>query len=101
MALPLMPKATAVWMVENTALTFEQIASFCGMHNLEVKGIADGDVATGIVGFDPVVNKQLTQEELDKAIANPAYNMNVSASTLPKPVARRAHTLELRKPKPA
>ena len=83
-----MPKATAVWLVDNTALTFEQIAAFCGMHNLEVKGIADGDVATGIVGFDPVANKQLSQEELDRAIANPAHVMKVSGSTLPKPVAR-------------
>lgn len=88
MALPLMPKATAVWLVDNTALTFEQIAAFCGMHNLEVKGIADGDVATGIVGYDPVANKQLSQEELDKAIADPKHRMMVSGSTLPKPVVR-------------
>jgi hypothetical protein len=62
MALPLMPKATAVWLVENTSLTFEQIAEFCGMHVLEVQAIADGVVATGIVGLDPIANGQLTME---------------------------------------
>ncbi len=64
---PLMPKATAVWLVENTSLTFEQIAEFCGLHVLEVKGIADGDVAQGIKGMDPISNGQLTREEIKKA----------------------------------
>lgn len=64
MPLPLMPKATAVWLVDQTTLTFEQIAEFCGMHPLEVKGIADGEVAVGIVGFDPVASGQLTREEI-------------------------------------
>jgi hypothetical protein len=64
MALPLMPKATAVWLVENTTLTFEQIAEFCGVHPLEVQAIADGEVAIGIVGQDPVANGQLTREEI-------------------------------------
>ena len=58
---PLMPKSTAVWLVENTSLTFEQIAEFCGMHLLEVKGIADGDVAAGIKGMDPIATGQLTR----------------------------------------
>ena len=64
---PLMPKATAVWLVENTSLTFEQIAEFCGLHVLEVKGIADGDVAQGIKGMDPISNGQLTREEIKAA----------------------------------
>ena len=63
---PLMPKATAVWLVENTALTFEQIAEFCGLHVLEVKGIADGDVAHGIKGMDPISSGQLTREEIQQ-----------------------------------
>lgn len=66
MALPLMPKATAVWLVENTTLTFEQIGEFCGMHTLEVQGIADGDVASGIIGVDPVTSGQLTREEIKR-----------------------------------
>jgi uncharacterized protein len=65
MTLPLMPKATAVWLVENTALSFDQIAEFCGMHPLEVQGIADGDVSGGIRGLDPVAGGQLAQEEID------------------------------------
>ena len=64
MTLPLMPKATAVWLVENTALSFEQIAEFCGMHPLEVQGIADGDVSGGIRGMDPVAGGQLTLDEI-------------------------------------
>lgn len=64
MTLPLMPKATAVWLVENTALSFEQIAEFCGMHPLEVQGIADGDVSGGIRGLDPIANGQLTLDEI-------------------------------------
>ena len=65
-----MAKATAVWLCDNTTLTFKQIANFCGFHELEVQGIADGDVATGVKGFDPIANNQLTQEELDKAAAD-------------------------------
>ena len=63
----LMPKATAVWLVDNTSLTFEQIADFCGLHPLEVKGIADGEVARDIRGADPIANGQLSREELDQA----------------------------------
>ena len=75
MTLPLMPKATAVWLVENTTLTFDQIAEFCGLHPLEVQGIADGDVATGLIGENPVENGQLDQAELDKAIEDSTYKM--------------------------
>ena len=68
---PLMPKATAVWLVANTSLTFEQIAAFCGLHVLEVKGIADGDVAQGIKGLDPVTSGQLTREAIEEAERDP------------------------------
>ncbi len=64
---PLMPKATAVWLVDNTSLTFDQIADFCGLHPLEVKGIADEDVAKGIKGQDPVASGQLTREQIEEA----------------------------------
>jgi len=70
MNLPLMPKATAVWLIENTTLTFDQIAKFCGMHPLEVKGIADGEVAVGIAGENPIVNEQLTKEEIKRCEQN-------------------------------
>src|SRR3974390_1121624 len=69
----LMPKATAVWLVDNTSLTFEQIADFCGLHPLEVKGIADGEVARDIRGADPIANAQLSRGELDAAQESPAY----------------------------
>lgn len=78
MAEILMPKATAVWLVDNTALSFEQIADFTGLHHLEVKGIADGDVAAGVRGADPVASGQLDREELTKAEKDPAYRMSAS-----------------------
>jgi uncharacterized protein len=71
----LMPKATAVWLIDNTSLSFEQIADFCGLHPLEVKGIADGDVAAGIRGADPISAGQLSREEIEKAEKNPAYKL--------------------------
>ncbi|HYE44554.1 MAG TPA: cell cycle transcriptional regulator TrcR [Caulobacter sp.] len=76
----LMPKATAVWLVDNTSLTFEQIADFCGLHPLEVRGIADGEVARDIRGADPITNGQLNREELDKAARDPKYRMQVQKS---------------------
>ncbi|MGH6987892.1 MAG: DUF1013 domain-containing protein [Caulobacteraceae bacterium] len=76
----LMPKATAVWLVESTSLTFEQIADFCGLHPLEVKGIADGEVARDIRGADPISNGQLSREELDAAQADPHYRMKAQKS---------------------
>jgi hypothetical protein len=76
----LMPKATAVWLVDNTALTFEQIADFAGLHPLEVKGIADGEVARDIRGADPIANGQLAREELDKAQADQNYRMKALKS---------------------
>jgi len=89
----LMPKATAVWLVDNTSLTFEQIADFCGLHPLEVRGIADGDVARDIRGADPLVNGQLTREELDKAQNDPNYRMKAV-------VSRHAELLKQAKPAP-
>ena len=76
----LYPKATAVWLVDNTSLTFEQIADFCGLHPLEVKGIADGEVARDIRGADPIANGQLSREELDAAGADPKYRMKAQKS---------------------
>ncbi len=76
----LMPKATAVWLVDNTSLSFGQIADFCGLHLLEVKGIADGEVARDIRGADPIANGQLTREELDKAEKNEDYRMKAQQS---------------------
>jgi hypothetical protein len=76
----LMPKATAVWLVDNTSLTFEQIADFAGLHPLEVKGIADGEVARDIRGSDPITTGQLTREELDKAQGDPSYRMKAHKS---------------------
>ena len=75
--LPIMAKATAVWLCDNTTMTFLQIAEFCGLHELEVQGIADGDVATGVKGFDPISNKQLVQSEIDSAEADPKYWMKL------------------------
>ncbi len=77
MGKPIMAKATAVWLVDNTTLTFKQIADFAGMHELEVQGIADGDVATGVKGFDPIANNQLDPEEIRKAEANPAHPLRL------------------------
>jgi uncharacterized protein len=77
MALPLMPKATAVWLVDNTALTFEQVAEFCGMHPLEVQGIADGEVATGIIGVDPVTGGQLEASEIKRCEQDPSARLKM------------------------
>ncbi|HUV32495.1 MAG TPA: cell cycle transcriptional regulator TrcR [Devosiaceae bacterium] len=73
----LMPKATAVWLIDNTALTFDQIAAFCTLHPLEVQGIADGDVAQGIKGVNPMQNAQLDRAEIDRAETDPAYRMKL------------------------
>ena len=75
---PLMPKATAVWLVDNTSLTFDQIAEFCGLHVLEVKGIADGDVAHGIKGMDPISSGQLSREEIAAAEDNSSHRLKLS-----------------------
>ncbi|MBT3072073.1 DUF1013 domain-containing protein [Rhodomicrobium sp. Az07] len=89
---PLMPKATAVWLVENTALTFDQIADFCGLHVLEVKGIADGDVAAGIRGADPIGAGQLTREEIARGQEDSSYRLTLARSKvhIPEIKAKRA-----------
>ena len=77
MTKPIMAKATAVWLIDNTVLTFTQIANFCGLHELEVQGVADGDVASGVKGFDPITNNQLTQSEIDKGINDKSYQLQL------------------------
>jgi len=89
MAQPLMPKATAVWLVDNTALTFDQIADFCGLHNLEVQAIADGEVAPGMQGLDPTANGQLTKEEIIRCEADTASRMEMAKPTVPLPKVRQ------------
>lgn len=88
MSKPLMPKATAVWLVENTSLTFDQIAEYCGLHPLEVQGIADGEVASGMQGLDPVANGQLTQEEIERCQKNPKARLQPAKQDLPQPLQR-------------
>lgn len=77
MSKPLMAKATAVWLVDNTTLSFKQIGDFCGLHELEVQGIADGDVAMGVKGYDPVASNQLDPEEIKRAEQSPAYKLRL------------------------
>ena len=88
MTQPLMPKATAVWLIDNTALTFEQIADFCQLHALEVQAIADGEVSTGMQGFDPVANGQVSREEIDRCSQDPDLRMEMLKSNLPKPATK-------------
>jgi hypothetical protein len=85
MTMPLMPKATAVWLIDKTALTFVQIADFCGMHPLEIQAIADGEVAQGIVGYDPVANSQVTADEIKRCEANPESRLRLMANTIHVP----------------
>ena len=105
MTKPLMAKATAVWLVDNTTLTFRQVADFCGMHELEVQGIADGDVATGVKGFDPVANSQLDQIEIACGQQDPLYKLklkfNASAVGEEKRRGPRYTPLSKRQDRPA
>src|SRR5215212_10182467 len=86
---PLMPKATAVWLVENTSLSFEQIADFCKLHPLEVKGIADGEVAAGIKGLDPVGTNQLTREEIEAGERDPNHRLKMAEAKVKLPEVKR------------
>ena len=86
---PLMPKATAVWLVDNTALSFTQIASFCRLHPLEVKAIADGEAAQGIKGLDPILTGQLSREEVEKAQNDPNYQLKLQGSKVIVPESKR------------
>ncbi len=88
MAQLLMPKATAVWLVENTTLTFDQIAAFTGLHALEVQAIADGEVAIGMQGLDPVANGQLAQSEIDRCQEDPAARLKMAKRDMPDPATR-------------
>jgi len=87
--LPLMPKATAVWLVDNTTLTFRQIAEFCGMHELEIAGVADGEVAAGIKGLDPVANHQLTADDIRRCEADPLARLKLIRREIAPPQKRR------------
>ena len=82
MKLPLMPKATAVWLIENTTLSFNQISEFCGLHELEVQGIADGDVAVGMQGYDPIDNNQLTREEIERCENDSSASIELISSNV-------------------
>ena len=86
---PLMPKATAVWLVENTALSFDQIAAFCKLHPLEVKAIADGESAQGIKGLDPVLTGQLTREEIQRAEREPEHRLKLADPKVRVPETKR------------
>lgn len=86
---PLMPKATAVWLVDNTALSFDQIAGFCKLHPLEVKAIADGEAAQGIKGLDPILTGQLSREEVEKAQNDPNYQLKLQGSKVVLPEAKK------------
>lgn len=88
MSQPLMPKATCVWLIDNTALTFEQIGEFCAMHALEVQAVADGEVAQGIIGRDPVAAGELTQEEIARCEADPAARLKMSRAVMPRAAER-------------
>ena len=105
MTLPLMPKATAVWLIENTSLTFLQISQFCGLHELEVQGIADGDVATGMQGYDPIDNNQLTKDEIIRCENDSSANLElISSKTIENLPPRKKDTkytpISLRQEKP-
>jgi len=105
MAKPIMAKATAVWLVDNTTISFKQIADFVGMHELEVQGIADGDVAAGVKGFDPISNNQLTQDEIDAAEQDPLHKLalkfNAAAQGEEKRRGPRYTPLSKRQDRPA
>ncbi|PPR47332.1 MAG: hypothetical protein CFH19_00581 [Alphaproteobacteria bacterium MarineAlpha5_Bin9] len=100
-----MPKATAVWLIENTALTFKQISQFCHLHELEVQGIADGDVAPGMQGFNPIDNNQLTKEEILRCEKDPESSLNLIQSNFsqilpPKKKDTKYTPISLRQEKP-
>jgi len=105
MKLPLMPKATAIWLIENTSLSFLQISEFCGLHELEVQGIADGEVAIGMRGYDPVDNKQLTKEEIQRCENDDSARLELIKSTVvdslpPRKKDTKYTPLSLRQEKP-
>ena len=105
MKYPLMPKATAIWLVENTSLTFNQIADFCGLHELEIQGIADGEVAVGMRGYDPIDNNQLTKEEIERCEKDQNASLDLIKSNIieelpPRKKDTKYTPLSLRQEKP-
>ena len=105
MKLPLMPKATAIWLIDNTSLSFDQISEFCGLHELEVQGMADGEVAVGMRGYDPIDNKQLTKEEILRCESDPKARLNLIFSDVieslpPRKKDSKYTPLSLRQEKP-
>ena len=92
---PLMPMATAVWLLDNTSLTFKQIANFCKLHEVEVKGIADGEVAKGIVGYNPIISGQLTKEEIELSSADTDRALNLQENEIQLESDEKKHTSEL------
>ena len=105
MKLPLMPKATAIWLIDNTSLSFNQISEFCGLHELEVQGIADGEVAVGMRGFDPIDNKQLTREEIKRCENDSSAKLELISSDIidslpPRKKDTKYTPLSLRQEKP-
>jgi len=105
MKLPLMPKATAIWLIDNTSLSFSQISEFCGLHELEVQGIADGEVAVGMRGFDPIDNKQLTKEEIKRCENDNSTKLKLISSEIidslpPRKKDTKYTPLSLRQEKP-
>ena len=100
-----MPKATAVWLIENTSLTFDQVSEFCGLHELEVQGIADGDVAIGLQGYDPIDNNQLTRDEIKRCENDSAARLELISSNIidnlpPRKKDTRYTPISLRQEKP-
>lgn len=88
MSQPMMPKATALWMIENTGLSFKQIADFCGLHELEVQALADGDVMGGMAPLDPVQSGQITAEEIKRGEADPEARLRIVKTEIPQPLPR-------------
>ncbi len=88
MSQPMMPKATALWMIENTGLSFKQIADFCGLHELEVQALADGDVMGGMAPLDPVQSGQITAEEIKRGEADPEARLRIVKNEIPEPLQR-------------
>lgn len=105
MKLPLMPKATAIWLIDNTSLSFTQISEFCGLHEMEIQGIADGEVAVGMRGFDPIDNRQLTREEIKRCEDDSAARLQLISSDVieslpPRKKDTKYTPLSLRQDKP-
>ena len=88
---PFMPKATAVWLVENTKISFKQIALFCDLHELEIKGIANGDVAKGIKAYNPIISGQLTREEIEASSTDPDRPLNLNKKVLEVKIERKSN----------